>query len=90
MNKLYDFNKAERTINNLKPLGLKQAVLGIEEDWHFTADIIWTKEEEFHENFKSKSILSINGSDWGTPTLRLIFVGNIMQDLPCFMEEDNA
>ena len=86
--KVYDFDKVERIINNLKPLGLKQAVLGMEEDWFFTADTIWTKEEELHENFKDQEIMGIKSSDWATPTLRLIFIDNIIQDMPCYKEEE--
>lgn len=86
--KRYDFNKAQRTIENFKPLGLKQAVLGIEEDWRFTADTIWTKEEGLQSNLHEENIVGISGSDWGTPTLRLIFLGNIIQDIPCFKEEE--
>ena len=84
--KAYDFEKAQRTIRNLQPLGLKQAVLGMEEDWHNTADTIWTPEEEFHENFQEQTIMGIKRSEWATPTLRVIFLGNVIQDIPCFME----
>ena len=84
--KKYDFNKAQRIIRNLEPLGLKQAVLGMEEDWHYTADTVWTKEEKFKVNFNEEKIMGIKRSEWATPTLRLIFLGNIIQDIPCFVE----
>jgi hypothetical protein len=86
--KSYDFDKAQRTIYNLQPLGLKQAVFGMEEDWHLTADTIWTKEDDFHLNFTVKEIMGISSSDWATPTLRLIFTNNIIQDIPCYKEEE--
>ena len=69
--KNYDFDKVKRIIE--KAENLKEASLGMHEDWSWTAETVF-ENGEFTQTLKEGTeIGGITGSTWATPTLQLIF-----------------
>jgi len=69
--KNYDFNKAKEIIE--KAENLKEASLGMHEDWSWTAETVWENGKFTQELNESTEIGGISGSSWATPTLQLSF-----------------
>lgn len=76
--KEYDYLKAKQIIEENKD-NLKSVLLGMHEDWYWTADIIWENDKYVSEfptedsEFENYEIGGIKGSSWATPTIKLIF-----------------
>lgn len=72
MTKRYDYAGARFKIDTLVALGmLLEAELGIEEDWAWTVETVWELGEYKIDLNQEPKIAGIDGSFWGTPTLKL-------------------
>ncbi len=73
--KYYSMAKAKSYIWAQKE-NLKEAYLGMHEDWGWTAEQIWV-DGNFVEKFKmlgdSVTVAGIEGSAWATPAIELVF-----------------
>lgn len=87
--KKYDFNLAVSLVRqNME--NLSEATLGIHEDWAWTAHPIWDTDDGFLINSKTKKVMGIDGSNWGTPVLELRFKDSTIQIIECFYGESKA
>lgn len=78
----YNFNLAKQIINSSAKL--LRAELGMQEDWFWTADDVWNKNEGFSQSFNEGIIAGISGSYWATPTLRLVFEDGSEKWFECY------
>jgi len=87
----YDYKKAKKIIEDYKNKGLKEAFLGMQEDWSLTAETIW-KNGKYYVNLDKKNleICGINGSLWATPILVLEFKDGTYKKLLCYKEEQET
>jgi len=67
--KTYNYKKAKQVIENNKDK-IKEASLGMKEDWYWTAETIYS-DGEFKKNLDDNDLLlgGIDGSGWATPAL---------------------
>lgn len=68
----YDYEKAKKLIAE-NANNLKNASLGMHEDWFWTAQTVWEDGKYEKELNDETNIGGINGSYWATPTLQLCF-----------------
>lgn len=79
MRRSYDWNEIRRIIDEAAPIGLKEASLGMYEDWSWTAETVWTVEDGYLKDLDrpecdgSRMIAGINGSSWDMPAIELDF-----------------
>lgn len=82
----YNYKKAKKLIEENSDIAI-EAYLGMKEDWHFTAESIWTKEEGYNKEYQldnpDEKIAGINQSNWATPILRLYFEEDYFKDYIC-------
>ena len=84
MSKEYDFKKAKKLIEEKKS-EIESASLGMEGDWFWTAETVWTKEEGFVIDLDTiEGIAGISGSYWATPTLEMELQYGSALKVPCF------
>lgn len=89
MSKTYDYEKA-KTLIAANQETLKRALLGMHEDWFWTAVTVW-EDGEFTEPLNDGDRLAgINGSNWATPTLCLEFKDENEKHVPCFKGESSG
>ncbi len=69
--KNYDFDKAKGIID--KAENLKEASLGMHEDWSWTAETVFENGKFTKTLNEETEIGGISGSNWATPTLQLCF-----------------
>lgn len=83
--KNYNFELANRIINKLHSLGeLEEAEMGMKEDWFWTGQPVWNKEEGFVLNLNKETLIGgIKGSYWATPIIRLTLSDGTMKDFEC-------
>ena len=86
--KKYDFKKAKEIIIQESKNGLLYAKMGMREDWTWTEEEVWNKEDLFSMNFYEEKIASISGSSWATPMLALYYEKEYM-DLDMFIEKES-
>ena len=79
----YDFKKAKLFIEQNKE-NIKEAYLGMHEDWFWTAETIF-EDGEFKVNLDDKdlSIGGINGSYWATPVLQVEYKDETIKTFHC-------
>ena len=75
---IFDWDKAARLIKERKP---KEAHAGLQSDWEYTGDTIWSAKGGPLSRDECSAYLS---SNWATPELDLD--GDI---IPCFITADN-
>lgn len=85
--KKYDFKKAKALIKKHKDT-LKEAALGMHEDWFWTAETIWTNGK--YTRKLPDSIAGITGSNWATPTLELVFQDGTRKMVECSAGETKS
>ena len=87
--KRYDFEQVEHFIIENSD-ELSRVSMGIEEDWCWTSDEVWNKEEGFKYYFpRLKEIRNIDGSAWGTPIMRCEFLDGRDIKIPCYYGESD-
>jgi len=91
--KHYDYKKAKETIkshlNNPGKHGkLVFASLGMEEDWNWTAETIWSNNKYSIKLKKDTLIAGIKSSNWATPVLELDFEDEFTIKIPCYKLQD--
>ena len=86
--KYYDFKKAERLIQ-MKAGQLQSASLGIEEDWFWTAESVFSDSRITVEFDKITEVAGIRGSSWATPVLYLEYKDGREEFVPCYTGESS-
>jgi len=82
--KHYDYDKAKSIIEENKSKGLVEASLGMKEDWFWTAETIWNDGKYVRVLKENTKIGGIDGSNWATPILELIFTDETKITLNCY------
>ena len=84
----YDFKRAKKLIENNKH-NLKSAVLGMDEDWFWTATEIWNEKEGYLVDLNTvETIAGISGSYWATPTLEFEYKKDgLFVKVACYTED---
>jgi hypothetical protein len=82
--KNYDFKQAKDFIKLAKKDGLVEAVLGMKEDWYWTADTVWKDGKYVKKLNKKTEIGGIQRSNWATPMLQLKYKNGTIMQLNCF------
>jgi hypothetical protein len=82
--KKYDFKRAQEVIEMEKASGLVSATLGMREDWNYTADEVWSKEDSYSEAFLAREIAGISFSAWATPWMSLTFEDGREKSFPIY------
>lgn len=78
----YNFTLARQIINSCQDL--EEAMMGIHEDWFWIGETVWTMWEGYSESFEQGLLNGINGSDWGTPVLELVFKDGTTKTYKCY------
>ena len=87
--KKYDFAKARDFIEAEKEI-LTEAILGMHEDWFWTAETIW-KNGKYAVNLATVSkIAGISGSSWATPVIKLEYNDGKERFLECYKGESSG
>lgn len=85
--KTYDFQKAKQIIESNQG-HIKDAYLGMHEDWFWTAEEVFSAEAGFTVDLDSvKTIGGIDGSVWATPVLRLTLKSGEDKCIACFTDD---
>lgn len=85
----YDFAKAHDFIEAEKEV-LTEAILGMHEDWFWTAETIW-KNGKYAVNLATVTkIAGISGSPWATPVIKLIYNDGKERFLECYKGESSG
>jgi hypothetical protein len=82
----YDFQKAKRIIEEKKD-SIKEASLGMHEDWFWTADTVFEDGEHLIDLDTVEKIAGIDGSYWATPTLQIEYKDGTKEAIPCYEGE---
>lgn len=85
----YDYKKARDIIKENKDK-LKEASLGMSEDWFWTAETIWENGKYIRRLTKNTEISGIDGSRWATPTLELWYKDGSSEMIPCYTGEKSG
>ena len=80
--KKYDFEKAKKIIEAEK--GIKEAALGMYEDWFGTGQTIWENGEYKIQLTEETEIAGICGSIWATPVIYLSYKNGGGRFIECF------
>lgn len=87
--KKYDFAKARDFIEAEKEI-LAEAVLGMHEDWYWTAEAVW-KNGKYAVNLATVTrIAGISGSPWATPVIKLKYIDGKERFLECYKGESSG
>lgn len=90
--KYYDYEKAQQLIKRAlrEHPESKSIDLGMEGDWFWTAEQIWSKEDGFlvDLNEKDLKIAGIDCSYWSTPILVIHLGDGLTQSCPCYFEKE--
>ncbi len=86
--KNYDFKKARKILKNELGKGVKEASLGMYEDWFWTAESIYRDGKNVRLR-KAGKIGGIEGSYWATPTLCIEYSDGDRKMFPCFIGEND-
>lgn len=85
--KKYDFQKAKNFIEGNLP-EIKDAALGMYEDWFWTGVEIFNESEGFVQDLDSIELIAgINSSSWATPCLRLNLTNGEDRCFACFVDD---
>lgn len=79
----YDYQKAKRYIENHKD-EIDKAALGMDEDWFWTAETIFTDGEFTIDLDDEPEIAGIKSSYWATPTLEVHFKDGRTKKFNCY------
>jgi hypothetical protein len=78
----YDFKKAKDLIEAERE-NIKSALLGMREDWSWTAETVFEDGEYRVDLDTVEKIAGIDGSSWATPTLEIIYKDGDSKTVPC-------
>lgn len=83
----YDYKKAKDLIEEEKE-NIKEASLGMHEDWFWTAETIFA-DDEFKINLEEEglTIAGIDGSAWATPVLEIEYKDGTIREIKCGVGE---
>jgi len=84
--KQYDFLKVKEFITNNKDV-IESATLGMNEDWFWTAETIYSDEEFKMDITENSCIAGISGSSWATPTIEIEFKDGKTEKYDCSVGE---
>lgn len=84
--KNYDYELAKLIIDTLDNLDvIESAVLGMREDWCWTADYVWVKDEGYIQDLKDGlNIMGIDGSRWATPAILIRYTDGTERMFKCY------
>lgn len=83
----YDYKKAKMLIEKEKK-NIKEALLGMREDWFWTAEIVFEDDKYVIDlEQKNLTIAGIDGSFWATPVLEITYKDDTTKTEFCGMEE---
>ena len=85
--KYYDYKKAKKIVEEEKN-EIQEAVLGMEEDWFWTAETIF-ENGEYKKDLDDQCLClgGINGSSWATPTLEILYKDDRYKKIVCYKED---
>lgn len=88
--KHYDFKKAKRFIDEHKD-EIKEASLGMHEDWFWTAETVF-ENGEYTTNLDADDLLigGIKSSYWATPVLQIEYLDGRTEVYNCFTGESDG
>lgn len=71
---------------------VKSIDLGMKEDWFWTAEAVWRKEEGFQVDLNEKDLViaGIDHSYWATPSLEICLDGGLSRSYPCYFEKEEV
>lgn len=81
--KVYDFKKAKELIDGKKD-SIKRAILGMIEDWNWTAETIFEDGNYTKDLETIDSIAGIDGSAWATPSLSIEYKDGSEETIDCY------
>lgn len=87
--KKYDFAKARDFIEAEKEV-LAEAMLGMHEDWFWTAETIWENGKYAVNLATVTKIAGISGSPWATPVIKLKYIDGKERFLECYKGESSG
>jgi len=78
----YDFQLAKLIINTTP--NIARALMGMHEDWFWTAEYVW-KDGEYTMELNDETLIGgINGSYWATPVLQIVFKDGTQKTYKCY------
>lgn len=87
--KKYDFAKARDLIEAEKEI-LAEAMLGMHEDWYWTAETVWENGKYAVNLATVAEIAGLCGSSWATPVIKLIYNDGKERFLECYKGESSG
>lgn len=87
--KKYDFEKVKAIINQ-EAHNIKEASVGMYEDWFWTAETIFENGGFTRELNENTEIGGIKGSSWATPSLRVEYNDGREECIPCYTGSSTA
>lgn len=87
--KKYDFEKARDLIEAEKEV-LAEAILGMHEDWSWTAETIWENGKYAVNLATVTKIAGICSSSWATPVIKLKYTDGKSRFLECYKGESSG
>ena len=87
--KKYDFISAKVYIDT-NVANIKEATLGIFEDWFWTASTVYENGEYLKDLTKLTEIAGISGSGWATPALLILNNDGTEEYFSCFVGESTG
>lgn len=87
--KIYNIKKAKQFIKDHKSEIIRVS-LGMQEDWNWTAEVIWGDGKYTQKIDKNSSFGSITGSTWATPVMEIIYKDKERVLIDCYSGESNG
>lgn len=87
--KKYNFTKAHKLIEAEKEI-LMEAILGMHEDWFWTAETVWRNGKYAVDLATVAEIAGISGSPWATPVIKLEYNDGKERFLECYEGESSG
>ena len=87
--KKYDFEKMKQLVKDNAANGLVSIRVGMAEEWSWTAEKFWDKEEGFSGVLERGIVAGISGSSWATPIAILQFEDGSTIAKKCYIQDKN-
>lgn len=81
--KKYNFKEIKKFLDKHKHL-IKEASLGIHEDWFWTAEVIFKEGKYINDLQETTTVSNITGSKWGTPVLEVKWEKGHINNYKCY------
>lgn len=86
MSKNYDFNKVRAIIAEKLSKGIENAELGMQEDWGWTAESVFSNGQCTLPDTDTGPIAGIGGSAWATPGLKIDYIDGSEEVFDCYQD----